>query len=231
MANINPGGWGDQWIGFLLQAGINQALIDIWYVHAYSWPANVPPIAANPFLDLAGATARWKALGLKVPVGLSECGWWSTTSNSPVSGLGTFPEMTPALQAQYLTTFLQRADIQALPVVIVYCLADNGGEQFGLTVWDNWPTGPLVPKPSFAAVQALWVPAAPPVTNDKAAYQAALTHISNREAAMRTQVNNINAWLTANPHAAGHAEVSELAGWMVNEVSIDATFLKNAPTP
>ena len=207
VSNINPGGWGDQFIQFLLEAGIDQDLIDIWYVHMYSWPSNVPPIPSNPFLDIATATKRWQSWGLRVPVGLSETGFWSWSQNSPSTGIGTFPEMTPALQAQYLTELLQTPGVQALPVVILYSLADNGGEQFGVTVWNNWPTGALVQKPSFAAVQALWNPAItpPPAENYQSLYHSALAQIGNRD-------NEMLIWAAANPETPGQAFVRKIVG-------------------
>ena len=216
VANINPGGWGDQWMQLTLAAGLGAVPYDIHYVHAYSWPANVPPVSQNFYLDVATAKARWQGWGLKVDVGLSEFGWWSFTQNSPPSVWGTvYPEMTPALQAQYLTQFLQLPAIQALPVLILYSLADSGNEQFGLTVWNNWPTGALTPKPSFAAVQALWKP--PPVTNYQSLYQAAIAQIQS------VGVNQPTQWLAQNPGQPARTYLASLAGK-------NAAWLKGHPS-
>ena len=48
---------------------------------------------------------------------------------------------------------------------------------------------------------------------------------------MQQEVNAANAWLAANSHLSGIAEVKSLVAWMGNEITINENFVKNAPTP
>ena len=137
--------------------------------------------------------------------------------------------MTQTLQATYITEFLQAITGYGLSVVIVYELGDGGSQLFGLMT-ANW----AAQKPSYAAVQAIWASAPPlPPPSDKASYTAALLHIANRAAAMQSEYNAIESWLAnpANAHLTGRAEVSAIAGWLLNETGIDQKFLKSAPKP
>jgi hypothetical protein len=157
VANIDVGWWGDTWTLYTLEAGLAAVPYDWHFVHAYTWPANVPPVQngiVSHYLDIVPAIARWTSEGLKMPVGVTECGFQSSTAGD-TNGL---PEMTPALQSQYLLELLELPGFKSLPVLLVFTLCDSAGGTYGLCTWPKWPTGPQVLKPAYKTVKALWTP-------------------------------------------------------------------------
>jgi hypothetical protein len=161
VANIDVGGWGDTWTLYTLKAGLAAVPYDWHFVHAYTWPANVSPVQngiTSSYLDVKSFALRAALWGILKPVGVTECGYQSSTTSSG-NGL---PEMTPALQSSYLQTMLTLPVFKTLPVLLVFDLCDSAGGTYGLCTWPKWPTGPQVLKPAYKTVKALWTPA--PVT-------------------------------------------------------------------
>ena len=122
--------------------------------HFYTWPDNEPPSSlagqAETFMTTAAVTK---------PAWITEGGFQSLTTNSG-NGLA---EMTPALQAEYLPELIQLVvGIALVEAFFIYCLADYGsGSSAGYwgLVDRPPPSGPDAdanPKPSFAAVQAIF---------------------------------------------------------------------------
>ena len=203
VANINRGGWGWSWTQYTFQAGLGAVPYDFLPFHWYQYPGNLPPTAdfnndpgPGPFLTcIPTFTAQVTTWGNKAPYWLTECGWQSLTTGS---GDGQ-PEMTQALQATYITEFLQAITGYGLAVVILYELGDGGNQLFGLMT-ANW----AAQKPSYAAVQALLKPA--PAPNYQSLYQAALAQIQS------VGVNQPTQWLAANPGQPARSYLASLAG-------------------
>jgi hypothetical protein len=129
--------------------------------------------------------------------------------------------MTDALQAEYLVQLL--TDIQAynLPVVCIYELGDGGGQTYGLMT-ENW----TAVKPAYTAIQQAFAPVA---ENYQQLYQTARAHVVNRLSGWQGEAAQITAWLAANPKLAGKAEVSQILGWLNNQILIEQTWLKSQP--
>jgi hypothetical protein len=141
------------WRQALLAALANFAeYIDLDGFHFYTWPRNAPPSTLDgqiaSFLSAAGVTK---------PAWITEGGILSLTTNSG----DQYPEMTDALQATYLPALIQLA-IGLVEVFMIYCLQDYGtGSSAGYwgLIDQGLPSGPDAdanPKPSYAAIQALY---------------------------------------------------------------------------
>lgn len=148
VANISNGSGGYNFLKGCYEAGV-AGFFDILSFHCYSWPGNGTYLTTkngSPLdQQITGALIPLQAeYGDKSPLWLTETGWLS-------SGTGQTPDMTDALQSQYLVQWIER--LQQLPVAVVfqYCLID------WTTTYGFWG---LVDfngnkKPSFSAVQAL----------------------------------------------------------------------------
>ena len=155
VGNINQGGSGWNWLAGLYKNSVTpHSLKDVLSIHLYPGPTNCPYLDGNlwgpdlniqyleyqAFLDSVGETAAtW----------ITEIGWPSVTTNSS----DVFPEMTPQLQAQYTTDFLNAFNELGPEVIILFSLGDAPGA--GLFYGQVSGAGPYTPKPVFAAIQAL----------------------------------------------------------------------------
>lgn len=144
VSNINPGGGGWNWLSKLFAGGLASIAYDFLPFHNYPWPSALGPTVVwasgysvetmiDPFI------AQCTAWGNKAPCWMTEGGYQSVDASAT-------PNMTPALQASYLTAFLASPQVKALAVALVYELVDGGGETYGLI------DGSGTEKPAFAAV-------------------------------------------------------------------------------
>ena len=123
--------------------------------HFYTYPDNEPPSSlvgqAATFIESAGVTK---------PSWVTEGGYQSLTTDSG-NGL---PEMTPALQAEYLPQLIDLiVGTELVEAFFIYCLQDygtgSGAGYWGLIDQDaqNWgPDADESPKPAFAVIQNLF---------------------------------------------------------------------------
>lgn len=226
VSNINAGGSGWVWKKDYVAAGGNKIPVNFDPIHDYVWPGNVPPLAnwAGGYSSISLIPQWQAAFPCKAPTWITEAGYPSLTTNSPPSSAGVqYPEMTPALQSQYIMQFLQNVPSN-IPVVVLYELGDGGGQVFGLMT-----AGWLAPKPIYTALAAAYGPVAPPVENYQQLWQTDQTHIRNRIVAWQNEAQSIAAWLALNTKIAGRAEVSAILGWLDNQVNIEQNYLKNQP--
>jgi hypothetical protein len=153
VANINLGGGGYNWLAAVYALGA-VGFYDVFSFHLYPWRGNrtwetsdTGPLDTQITGNLAALRAKFNDTS---PMWLTETGWQSVTTNSG----DTSPEMTPALQSQYLVSFLDRLK-QLYPkpdVVVVYCLQDYNGAN---GAWGLIDIDEVTLKPSFTAVQTL----------------------------------------------------------------------------
>ena len=147
VGNINYDGSGWNWLEKAFAAGLAAIPYDFLPFHNYPWPTALAPTVDwagtwNAETLIAPFIAQCATWGNKAPCWLTEFGWQSTDTSAT-------PNMTEALQASYLSEFIQSAEVQSLPVAIIYELGDGGGQVYGLI--DAGGTK----KPAFAAVSAL----------------------------------------------------------------------------
>lgn len=162
VANINDLGVGWTWVQAAFTAGLASVPYDFFSFHNYPYPS-----AAAPTVNIWGPwvtppdypastsaitcipyfTAQATAWGNTKPYWMTECGWQDVDTSAT-------PNMTDALQASYMVTFLQGIESYGLAVVTPYALSDSGGETYG------WYTASwAAPKPVVAAVEAAFASA------------------------------------------------------------------------
>jgi hypothetical protein len=155
VANINQGGSGWNWLAGLYKNSVTpHSLKDIISIHLYPGPTNCPYLDGNlwgPDLNIQYLEyqAFLESVGETAATWITEIGWPSVTTNSS----DVFPEMTPQLQAQYTTDFLNAFNELGPEVIILFSLGD--APSAGLFYGQVSGAGPYTPKPVFAAIQAL----------------------------------------------------------------------------
>jgi hypothetical protein len=168
ISNLNGGASGQIWYQALFTNGLAAVDYDFTPIHWYQYPSNLPPRVA---FDAGGppggsGTTPWESYittiqtvlagwGNVKPVWLTETGWWEVTTGNSGDG---YPDMTQALQSQYITEFIADVPSLNLPVVLFYALYDSGSEQFGWMNVTNYETSSqaYTPRPVYTAVAALW---------------------------------------------------------------------------
>lgn len=157
VSNINGGGGGWNYTQGMFTAGLAAIPYDFIPFHWYQYPGNIPPNvsfywgATTPplfFDDISIWTKQLAAWGNTKPAWLTEFGYESLTTSSKDPGTA-FPEMTEALQSQYILEELTAFTNYDIPVVLAYSLAD-AGQTYG---W--YTSGWVTPKAVAAAIQTL----------------------------------------------------------------------------
>ena len=168
---------------YCFQSGLARVPYDLLTFHAYSYPDYLAP-SLDEHLPRRGRFHFPNGWGNTKPYAVTECGFeWGATG------------MSPALQATYVTEMLEQFVLYGLEFVCVYELLDNlpgygppnpaTDETFGFVAVSGTQQSPVfTPHPVYGAVQSLYT-APSPAPTDKANYQAALTHITNRAQAMQ----------------------------------------------
>lgn len=130
VANINSGGGGYTFLQHCYNAGI-QGYYDVLSFHLYTYPGTQGPDATTGTGTLLSQLSALKSLRSShndtTPLWLTETGW---TWNSP---------NTPALQAQWYSTWLQELEGQGIEAVIPYDLYDYSGGDWGLAPSSGTP--------------------------------------------------------------------------------------------
>jgi hypothetical protein len=148
IANINPGGDGMVNMQAMADAGLFNIDFDFLPFHCYPWPSATGPTvpwdgAFTVESLIPQATASITAMGYKTGI------FWITEFGYQSVDTSATPNMTPALQSQYILEEFTSPQFDAIPVLISYELQDGGGQVYG------WMDANLVAKPVYTAVAAL----------------------------------------------------------------------------
>lgn len=158
VSNIDQGGGGWGFTQKMFATGLAAIPYDFHPFHSYQYPGNIPPnvtffhgtLGTPTFLEaIPFFIEQLTTWGNTKPPWLTEFGYKSLTTNSK-DPTTLYPEMTEALQAEYVLQELAALKGFNIPVAIVYELGDGGGETYGWYT-ANW----AAPKEVVAAVQAL----------------------------------------------------------------------------
>ena len=155
VSNINGGGGGQTWLAAAFTAGLAAIPYDFLPFHNYPYPTALPPTTAwsGPYtaITLIPQFTAWATgQGNTKPYWNTECGWQDVDTSAS-------PNMTAALQASYMVTYLQAIAGYGLPVVIPYAMYDSGSQAYGWMDQFNYNLSNqyYTPRDVYTAVQAL----------------------------------------------------------------------------